>query len=91
VRDEFLAGGRIAAPIGPGMTAKLNLSTYQIARSDGFTSASWAAGAAGGAGMLARQGPTGWYTAELSLEGKTGALDLAAGASANLYRTDLTN
>ncbi|MEN2709660.1 TonB-dependent receptor [Sphingomonas sp. NPDC092331] len=91
VRDEFLAGGRIAAPIGAGVTARLNLSTYQIARSDGFTSASWAAGAADGAGLLARQGPTGWYTAELSLDGKAGALDLAAGASANLYRTDLTN
>ena len=91
VRDEFLAGARIAAPVGAGMTAKLNLSTYQIARSDGFTSASWAAGAADGAGLLARQGPTGWYTAELSLDGKAGALDLAAGASANLYRTDLTN
>ncbi len=91
VRDEFLAGARIAAPIGAGVTAKLNLSTYQIARSDGFTSASWAAGAADGAGLLARQGPTGWYTAEFSLDGKAGALDLAAGASANLYRTDLTN
>ena len=91
VRDEFLAGGRIAAPIGAGVTATLNLSPYQTARSDGFTSASWAAGAADGAGLLARQGPTGWYTAELSLDGRAGALDLAAGASANLYRTDLTN
>ena len=40
------------------VTAKLNLSTYQIARSDGFTSASYAAGYADGVGTLARQGPT---------------------------------
>jgi len=91
VRDEFLAGGKIAAPIGPDVTAKLNVSTYQVARSDGFTSASWAAGAADGAGTLARQGPTGWYTGEVSVDAKTGPFDLAAGASANLYQTDLTN
>jgi iron complex outermembrane receptor protein len=91
VRDEYLAGAKIAAPLGEDVTARLNVSTYQVARSDGFTSASYAAGAANGAGTLARQGPTGWYTAEASLDGKAGALDLAAGASANLYRTDLTN
>lgn len=91
VRDEFLAGGKIAAPIGPDVTAKLNVSTYQVARSDGFTSASWAAGAADGAGTLARQGPTGWYTGEVSVDAKTGPFDLAAGANANLYQTDLTN
>jgi iron complex outermembrane receptor protein len=91
VRDEYLAGAKIAAPLGEDVTARLNVSTYQVARSDGFTSASYAAGAANGAGTLARQGPTGWYTAEASLDGKAGALDLAAGASANLYQTDLTN
>jgi len=91
VRDEFLAGGKIAAPIAPDVTAKLNVSTYQVARSDGFTSTSWAAGAADGAGTLARQGPTGWYTGEVSVDAKTGPFDLAAGASANLYQTDLTN
>jgi iron complex outermembrane receptor protein len=91
VRDEFLAGGKIAAPIAASVTAKLNLSTYQVARSDGFTSASWTAGANDGAGTLARQGPTGWVTGEASIDAKAGAVDLAAGASANLYRTDLTN
>jgi len=91
VRDEFLAGGKIAAPIAPDVTAKLNLSTYQVARSDGFTSAGWAAGANDGAGTLARQGPTGWYTGDVSVDARTGPFDLAAGASANLYQTDLTN
>ncbi|MEP9359703.1 TonB-dependent receptor [Sphingomonas sp. KR3-1] len=91
VRDEFLAGGRIAAPIAPDVTAKLNLSTYQVARSDGFTSGSWAAGGSDGAGTLARQGPTGWVTGDISLDARTGPLTLAAGASGNLYRTDLTN
>ncbi len=91
VRDEVLAGGKIAVPIAPDVTAKLNLSTYQVARSDGFTSGSWTTGGSNGAGTLARQGPTGWYTGEFSLDAKTGPFDLAAGASANLYQTDLTN
>jgi iron complex outermembrane receptor protein len=91
VRDEYLAGGTIAVPVAPDFTAKLALSTYQVARSDGFTSGSWAAGASDGTGTLARQGPTGWYTGELAIEGKAGPLGLALGASANLYQTDLTN
>ncbi len=91
VRDEFLAGGRIAAPLSPDVTARLNLSTYQVARSDGFTSASWTAGASNGAGTLARQGPTGWYTAALSIDGSAGPFALAGGVSANLYQTDQTN
>jgi len=91
VRDEFLAGGKIAAPLGNDVTAKLNVSTYQVARSDGFTSGGYASGASNGAGTLARQGPTGWYTGEFSLDSKTGPFDLAAGVSANLYQTDLTS
>jgi iron complex outermembrane receptor protein len=90
VRDEVLAGVKLAAPVAEDFAAKVNVSTYRIARSDGFASANWAAGASGGAGTLARQGPTGWYTAELSVEAK-GPIALAAGASANLYETDLTN
>lgn len=91
VRDEFLAGLKLSAPLSDALTASFNASTYQIARSDGFTSASYAAGESDGPGTLARQGPTGWYTGDLSLEGRWGAIELAAGASGNLYRTDLAN
>lgn len=91
VRDEYLVGLKLAAPLGDRVTGRINVSTYQIARSDGFTSASYAAGAPDGPGTLARQGPTGWYTGELSLESRWDGFTLAGGASANLYRTDLTN
>ncbi|KRA82706.1 TonB-dependent receptor [Altererythrobacter sp. Root672] len=91
VRDEYLAGLKLAAPLSDAVTATLNVSTYQIARSDGFTSASYAAGENDGPGTLARQGPSNWYTGELALEGRWGDFELAAGTSGNLYRTDLTN
>ncbi|MBT2133040.1 TonB-dependent receptor [Croceibacterium sp. LX-88] len=91
VRDEYLAGLKLAAPLSDAVTASFNVSTYQIARSDGFTSASYAAGEDDGPGTLARQGPTGWYTGDLTFEGRWGDFELAAGATGNLYRTDLTN
>ncbi|MES2288562.1 MAG: TonB-dependent receptor [Pseudomonadota bacterium] len=88
VRDEYLAGVKFGVPLGP-FAARLALSTYQIASSRTFTSNSYATGIANGAGTLADQGPTGWYTADLTLEHKGGANELAFGATANLYRTDL--
>lgn len=90
LRDEYLAGVKIAAPLGEDTSLRLALSTYQIARADEFTSGGYAAGAADGAGRLARQGPTGWYTADLQLEHQAGRAQLAFGASANQYRTDQT-
>ncbi|MDE8652656.1 TonB-dependent receptor [Novosphingobium album (ex Liu et al. 2023)] len=91
VRDELLAGIRLAAPLSDTARAEANLSTYQILRSDGFTSASYAAGQADGAGTLARQGPTAWYTGEIMLAADLPGVALSAGGSANLYRTDLIN
>ncbi len=88
VREEYLAGVKFGVPVGP-FAARLALSTYQIASSRTFTSNSYATGIANGAGTLADQGPTGWYTADLTLEHKGGANELAFGATANLYRTDL--
>lgn len=88
-RDEYLAGFKIAAPIGP-MTAKLNLSTYQVASMRTLTSNGYVAGATRGAGTLADQGPTGWYATDLALEHKSDGNELAGGLSANLYRTDMT-
>lgn len=89
VRDELLAGIKLSAPVSDAVTVRANVSTYRILRSDGFTSASWAAGANDGAGTLARQGPTGWWTGELAVEATLPGVDLAAGLSGNIYHTDL--
>lgn len=91
VRDELLAGLKLAAPLSDAVSVQANVSTYQILRSDGFTSTTWTSGKNDGAGRLARQGPTDWWTGELSLTARLGGVDLAGGGSANLYRTDLTN
>lgn len=91
VRDEMLAGVKIAAPLSDTVSVQANLSTYQILRSDGFTSKSWADGAGGGPGTLARQGPTYWWTGELALTADLGEAELAAGGGANLYATDGAN
>jgi iron complex outermembrane receptor protein len=88
-RNEYLAGLKIAAPIGP-VTATLNLSTYQVASMRTMTSNGYVAGSTSGAGTVADQGPTGWYVADLALEHKTDANELAGGFTANLYRTNLT-
>jgi iron complex outermembrane recepter protein len=88
-RHECLAGFKVEAPVGP-FAARLNLSTYQVAAMKTFTSNGYVAGISNGAGTLANQGPTGWYTADATFEHKTGTNELAFGASANGYRTDLT-
>lgn len=90
LRDEVLAGLKLAAPLGEDTTARLSASTYQILRSDGFTSSGYATGKANGAGTLAEQGPTGWWTGDLTLENKTDTRELAMGFAANAYRTDQT-
>ena len=90
VRDEYLAGLKLAAPIGDNTTARLALSTYQIANSNGYTSSGFVAGQSNGAGTLARQGPTGWYTGDLTIENKTDTRELSFGLTANHYQTDLT-
>ena len=88
-RNEYLAGFKVEAPVGP-FTARLNLSTYQVASMKTFTSNGYVAGRDRLAGTLAEQGPTGWFTADATIEHKTHANELALGGTANLYRTDLT-
>ncbi|HKR18470.1 TonB-dependent receptor [Rhizorhapis sp.] len=90
VRDEYLAGLKLAAPIAENTTARLAISTYQVARSDGFTSDGYAKGLAHGGGTLAAQGPTGWWTGDLIIEHKNQANELAFGLTANHYQTDQT-
>lgn len=90
VRDELLAGVRIGVPLSDAVSAQANVSTYQMLRSDGFSSSGYGTGANDGAGTLARQGPTYWWTGELALTADLGGAELAAGGSANLYATDAT-
>lgn len=89
VREEYLAGVKIAAPIGP-FAAKLAVSTFQTAKMQTETSNGYVAGTTRGAGTFTDNGPTGWYTADLTLEHETTRNLLAFGSNANLYRTDQT-
>ncbi|MBB4641868.1 TonB-dependent receptor [Rhizorhapis suberifaciens] len=88
LRDEFLTGLNLAAPFNDNTTARLSVSTYQIVRSDGFTSDGYAAGRDHGPGVLAAQGPTGWWSGDLTIENKTAARELAFGFTVNHYETD---
>lgn len=90
-RDEYLLGGKLAADLGGGWNARLNLSTYQVVSQRGFTSNGYDAGKANGAGKLAEAGPTGWITGDLTIENKGRINDFAFGASASLYRIDTLN
>ncbi|RZK02580.1 MAG: TonB-dependent receptor, partial [Novosphingobium sp.] len=49
LRDEFLAGLKLTAPIAENTTARIAVSTYQIARSEGFTSNGYVTGRDNGA------------------------------------------
>lgn len=86
LRDEVLAGVKLAAPIAERTTARLAVSTYQIVRADAFTSNGYSAAA----GTLAAQGPTGWWTGDLTVEHTATGYELATGLTANAYRTDQT-
>ena len=88
-RSEYLAGFKVKAPVGPFET-RLNLSTFQIAKQNQLTSNGFAAGQGRGPGTLARQGQTGWYTGDLTVEYNRGPNELAFGINTNLYETDQT-
>jgi iron complex outermembrane receptor protein len=89
-RDEYLAGLKLAAPLGGDWETRLAVSTYQIAKSEGFTSNGFVAGNNNGAGALAKQGPTGWYTGDLTVENNSATNEFAIGVTGNLYETDQT-
>ena len=88
LRDEFLLGGKIAAPLGGDWTARLALSTYQAVRSDTFQSSSYTTGRNGGPGLITSAGPTGWVTGDFAVERRGEPVDLAFGLSGSAYRTD---
>src|SRR3546814_9330605 len=86
-KDEWLAGLRLEGPVA-GFTVRANLSTLRFADQTSRTSNGWRAGVAGGAGQRTDQGPTGWYTGDLTATRSLGAHDLAFGLNTNLYETD---
>lgn len=88
IRNEYLAGLKLAAPLADNWTARLALSTYQIPKSDGFTSNGYVAGKNDGAGTLSEAGPTGWYTGDLTIENESERNEFAFGLTASLYETD---
>lgn len=91
LRDEYLLGLKFGADLGDGWSTALALSTYQIAKQQGFTSDGYTAGRTGGSGKLADSGPTGWYTGDLSLTHKGDVHEVALGVAASLYRVDTLN
>ncbi|WP_375398422.1 TonB-dependent receptor [uncultured Sphingomonas sp.] len=89
VREEYLAGIKVAAPVGP-FAVKLVASTFQTAKMQTETSNGYVAGINRGAGTFTDNGPTGWYTGDLTLEYKADRNLFAFGATASLYKTDQT-
>jgi iron complex outermembrane recepter protein len=89
-RDEFLAGLKLSAPLADDWGLRVAVSTYQIAKSSGLTSNGYIAGQNNGSGILAEQGPTGWFTADATIENTTDNNEFAFGITANHYQTDLT-
>jgi len=86
-KDEWLAGLKITAPL-LGFDVSANLSTLQYDRQTTRRSNGYFNGLSGGQGILIEQGPTDWYTLDLTATRTIGAHDVAVGVNANRYRTD---
>ena len=85
-KDEWLGGLRIAAPL-LGFDVTANLSTLQFDHQSMRRSNGYIGGLTGGPGILIEQGPTDWYTLDLSATRTIGAHELAFGVNANRYRS----
>jgi iron complex outermembrane receptor protein len=86
-KNEWLAGLRLEAPLA-GFDVRANLSTLRFDRQETRTASGYAAGLADGPGQFTQQGPTGWYTGDLSASRTMGPHVVALGLNSNLYRTD---
>ncbi|MEO8723938.1 MAG: TonB-dependent receptor, partial [Sphingobium sp.] len=86
-KNEWLGGIKVQAPLG-GFDVTLNLSTLQFDKQESRTSRGYAAGISNGAGQITRQGPTGWFTADLLAQRDFGPHATSWGFNANTYRTD---
>ena len=87
IRDEWLAGLKVAAPL-LGFDVSANLSTLQYDRQTTRRSNGYVNGLTGGPGIVLDQGPTDWYTLDLTATRTFGAHDVALGINANRYRTE---
>src|SRR3546814_17324314 len=85
-KDEWLAGLRLEGPVA-GFTVRANLSTLRFADQTSRTSNGWRAGVAGGEGHRTDQGPTGWYTGDLTATPRLGWHNLAFAPNKNIYDT----
>ena len=86
-KNEWLGGFKIAAPL-LGFDISANLSTLQFDRQTMRRSNGHLAGLTDGPGLSIEQGPTGWYTLDISATRAIGAHAIAFGINANRYRTD---
>ncbi|ATE65090.1 TonB-dependent receptor [Rhizorhabdus dicambivorans] len=89
-KNEWLGGIKLSAPVF-GFDLNANLSTLQFDRQTQRRSSGYVNGLNGGPGQLIEQGPTDWYTLDLSAERTIGAHAIAFGINANRYRTDQFN
>lgn len=86
-KDEWLAGLKLQAPLlGFDLTA--NLSTLQFDRMRTRRSNGYAFGLSGGPGILIDQGPTDWYTLDVSAVRRLGTHEIAIGVNASRYRAE---
>jgi len=86
-KNEWLGGLKIAAPL-LGFAVSANLSTLQFDKQTMRRSNGYLAGQTDGPGLSIEQGPTDWYTLDISATRTIGAHAIAFGINANRYRTD---
>ncbi|MGE0667355.1 MAG: TonB-dependent receptor [Sphingomonadales bacterium] len=89
-KTEMLAGLKLAGPVAD-WDVTVNLSRYWIDRLKSRRSTTYTAGIANGAGTFSDTGAAGWWTGDLLAVRDFGAHELALGASANLYETEVDN
>ena len=85
-KHEWLGGLKIAAPL-LGFDVTANLSTLQFDHQSMRRSNGYINGLTGGSGILIEQGPTDWYTLDLTATRTIGVHEIALGINANRYRS----
>ena len=85
-KDEWLGGLKVSVPL-LGFDVVANLSTVQFDRLTMRRSNGYLFGLTDGPGIFIEQGPTDWYTLDLTATRTIGAHAIALGINANRYRT----
>jgi len=89
-KREYLAGLKLAGSLA-GWNLATNLSHYWIDRQKTWTSTTRTSGIANGVGTFTRQGKTGWWTMDTTVDQSFGAHTIGAGVNLNRYETDQTS